>query len=117
MCCMCGLADKIKLVYTHMDACVSTLHGHDLLNFVEQQYHREVLVVPVDFSRGMEVYPYLAEQLKDLDIGILGENSSLRLPTVTCGVLCCYNIPQDGFNCKYLHVLEISLFLRSQSQT
>ena len=46
--------------------------------FTEQKYHREVLVIPVDFSRGMEIYPDLAEQLKDLDIGILGEKDRLH---------------------------------------
>ena len=35
-------------------------------------------MIPVDFSRGMEIYPDLAEQLKDLDIGILGENDRLN---------------------------------------
>ena len=35
-------------------------------------------MIPVDFSRGMEIYPDLAEQLKDLDIGILGENHQLH---------------------------------------
>ena len=35
-------------------------------------------MIPVDFSRGMEIYPDLAEQLKDLDVGILGENDGLH---------------------------------------
>ena len=35
-------------------------------------------MIPVDFSRGMEIYPDLAEQLKDLDVGILGENDRLH---------------------------------------
>ena len=43
----------------------------------EQKYHREVVVIPVDFSHGMEIYPALAEQLKDLDIGILGKCNRL----------------------------------------
>ena len=41
--------------------------------FAEQKYGREVLVIPVDFSDGMEIYPNLAEQLKDLDIGVLSK--------------------------------------------
>lgn len=43
--------------------------------FIEQKYGRETLIIPVDFSHGMEIYPSLAKQLKDLDIGILGENN------------------------------------------
>ena len=43
----------------------------------EQKYHHEVVVIPVDFSHGMEIYPALAEQLKDLDIGILGKYNRL----------------------------------------
>ena len=38
----------------------------------EEKYSREVVVIPVDFSDGMEIYPNIAEQLNDLDIGILG---------------------------------------------
>ena len=33
---------------------------------------REVCVIPVDFSKGGEIYPDIAEELKDLDIGVLG---------------------------------------------
>ena len=40
--------------------------------FAEEKYCREVLIIPVDFSEGLGIYPNLAEQLKDLDIGTLG---------------------------------------------
>ena len=43
----------------------------------ERKYYREVVVIPVDFSHGMKIYPALAEQLKDLDIGILGKCNRL----------------------------------------
>ena len=39
---------------------------------IEQKYNCEVVVIPVDFSDGMEIYPNIAEQLNDLDIGVLG---------------------------------------------
>ena len=29
-------------------------------------------MIPVDFSKGGEIYPDIAEELKDLDIGVLG---------------------------------------------
>ena len=38
----------------------------------EEKYDREVVVIPVDFSDGMEIYPNIAERLNDLDIGVLG---------------------------------------------
>ena len=38
----------------------------------EEKYSREVVVIPIDFSDGMEIYPNIAEQLNDLDIGVLG---------------------------------------------
>ena len=38
----------------------------------EEKYGREVVVIPVDFSDGMEIYPNIAERLNDLDIGVLG---------------------------------------------
>jgi hypothetical protein len=44
-------------------------HTHTL---TEEKYGREVVVIPVDFSDGMEIYPNIAERLNDLDIGVLG---------------------------------------------
>ena len=38
-----------------------------------EKYSREVRIITADFSKGLEIYPNLGEQLKDLDIGILGE--------------------------------------------
>ena len=40
---------------------------------------REVCVIPVDFSKGGEIYPDIAEELKDLDIGVLGMCMNARL--------------------------------------
>ena len=39
----------------------------------EEKYGREVRIIPVDFSDGSEIYPQIAENLQDLDIGVLGE--------------------------------------------
>ena len=35
-------------------------------------YGREVVVISIDFSDGMEIYPNITERLNDLDIGVLG---------------------------------------------
>ena len=40
----------------------------------EEKYQREVRIISVDFSEGKNIYPNIAEQLQDLDIGILGED-------------------------------------------
>ena len=40
-----------------------------------EKYSRDVRVIPVDFSSGMEIYPRLAEELKDLDVGVLSKNT------------------------------------------
>ena len=40
----------------------------------EEKYGREVRVIPVDFTDGQDIYPQIEEELKDLDIGILGES-------------------------------------------
>ena len=56
------------LVRTHQ--MITCLCMHVL---TEEKYHREVVVIPVDFSDGLEIYPNIAEQLKDLDIGILSK--------------------------------------------
>ena len=39
----------------------------------EEKYGCEVRVIPVDFSEGQELYPRIAEELQDLDIGVLGK--------------------------------------------
>ena len=44
-----------------------------LLFSPEETYGREVCVIPVDFSDGQEIYPRIAEELQDLDIGLLGK--------------------------------------------
>lgn len=36
-------------------------------------YNRKVLIIPVDFTDGQQVYENIAKQLADLDIGILGK--------------------------------------------
>ena len=43
------------------------------LTHTEEKYGRETRVLSTDFSKGEEVYPEIAEKLKDLDIGILGK--------------------------------------------
>ena len=40
---------------------------------IEQNFKREVRIISVDFSDGRKIYPLIAEQLQDLDIGILGK--------------------------------------------
>lgn len=40
---------------------------------VERTFNREVRIISVDFSQGQVVYPNIAEQIKDIDVGILGE--------------------------------------------
>ena len=57
------------LIHTHT-------HTHLLYlthALTEEKYKREVVVIPVDFSDGMDIYPNIAEQLKDLDIGVLSK--------------------------------------------
>ena len=44
----------------------------------ESKYSREVKVVAVDFSDGQDVYPQIAEELKDLEIGVLGKEMSVK---------------------------------------
>ena len=48
-----------------------------LLLSSEEKYGREVRIIPVDFSGGPEIYPRIAEELQDLDIGLLGKVPSV----------------------------------------
>ena len=41
--------------------------------FVERTFSREVRIITADFSQAQVVYPNIAEQIKDIDVGILGE--------------------------------------------
>ena len=66
------IADKVNAT---LYDCVYLIRLYDF--FTEQKYSREVCIIPVDFSDGMEIYPNLAEQLKDLDIGTLGEDNGV----------------------------------------
>ena len=38
----------------------------------EETYGRDCLVIPVDFSDGLEIYDAISEKIKDLSIGVLG---------------------------------------------
>ena len=53
----------------------------------EEKYGREVRVISVDFSEGHEIYPRIAEELQDLDIGVLGKacNSFFKHLALLCG--------------------------------
>ena len=62
-----GWCETIASTYHHTHT-----HAHTRAH-TEEKYGREVRVLPTDFSRGEEVYPEIAEKLKDLDIGILGK--------------------------------------------
>ena len=45
----------------------------------EEKYGRDSLVVPVDFSDGLEIYDAISEKLKDLSIGVLGKYEYYQL--------------------------------------
>ena len=51
------------------------------------QYGREVLVIPVDFTEGQQVYDGIAKQLADLDIGVLGKEWTYWSMSVPCRFL------------------------------
>jgi len=46
--------------------------------YTEEKYGRDTLVISVDFSGGMEIYNMIKDQLKTLDIGILGKLYSIE---------------------------------------
>ena len=52
----------------------------------EEKHNREVRIIPVDFSDGQELYPRIAEELQDLDIGVLGTCTIFCLATVSPAV-------------------------------
>ena len=54
-------------------------------------YGREVLVIPVDFTEGQQVYEDIAKQLADLDIGVLGKEWTYWHMSVA--IVYYYNVP------------------------
>ena len=65
------VANKISELKIHMHMQTLT-HTHTHVRN-EEKYNREVRTISVDFSDGMRIYPNLAEQLQDLDIGVLSK--------------------------------------------
>ena len=65
--------------YIHSDTLSALKYAHGrmrscmLVTCTGEKYSREVRIITADFSKGLEIYPNLGEQLKDLDIGVLGE--------------------------------------------
>ena len=39
----------------------------------EEKYGREVRIIPVDFTKGQEVYSAIQAEISDLDVAVLGE--------------------------------------------
>ena len=64
--------EKLEKVANEISKSENGTHTHTHTH-TEEKYGREVRVLPTDFSRGEEIYPEIAEKLKDLDIGILGK--------------------------------------------
>ena len=67
-------------------------HSHLHLVLAEEKYSREAVVIPVDFSDGLEIYPNIAEQLKDLDIGVLGKLVGEKIVSKVKGIPSVYVI-------------------------
>ena len=44
---------------------------------IRDKYSRETLIIPVDFSEGLAIYPRLGDQLRGLEIGVLVNNVGL----------------------------------------
>ena len=57
----------------------------------EEKHNREVCIIPVDFSDGQEIYPRIAEELQDLDIGVLGKANNTFLKPLS--LLCSWTHP------------------------
>jgi len=62
-------------VFSYSPSHLTSSHPHTFtLLCTEEKYSREVRIIAVDFLDGLEIYPQIAENLQDLDIGILGED-------------------------------------------
>ena len=63
-----------------------SLTPHHSTPLPEEKYNREVRIIPVDFSEGHEIYPRIADELQDLDIGVLSKacNSFFKPLSLLC---------------------------------
>ena len=70
------VADEISEQYTfNFPIVLPPSLPPSLLPSPGEKYGREVRMIAVDFSEGQEIYPQIEEQLRDLDIGILGRKT------------------------------------------
>ena len=72
----------------------------------EDKYGREVCVIPADFSDGQEIYPRIAEELQDLDIGLLGKVPPFVAPVwlpgwTNCVCVCVTLVNNVGYSVEY----------------
>ena len=75
--CLC-IGDLLPCLFSLLSSslpqtALTPLSLSSLLLSPEETYGCEVCVIPVDFSDGQEIYPRIAEELQDLDIGVLGK--------------------------------------------
>ena len=75
--CLC-IGDLLPCLFSLLSSslpqtALTPLSLSSLLLSPEETYGCEVCVIPVDFSDGQEIYPRIAEELQDLDIGLLGK--------------------------------------------
>ena len=75
--CLC-ITDLLPCLFSLLSSslpqtALTPLSLSSLLLSPEETYSCEVRIIPVDFSDGQEIYPHIAEELQDLDIGVLGK--------------------------------------------
>lgn len=84
---------------------------------IESQYGRQTLVIQADFTEGHSIYPVIAEQLKDLKIGILVNNVGMNYAGMLMNFL---DVPDaekrttEVINCNILSVTQMSRMILPQ---
>ena len=80
---LCMRVTSVQLAHQGLDVVLMSRSEEKLqkvANEIKEKHGRKTLVIPVDFSAGQAIYPAIAEQLRNLDIGVLGVYPSTNNP-------------------------------------
>ncbi|XP_066514950.1 hydroxysteroid (20-beta) dehydrogenase 2 [Hoplias malabaricus] len=89
----------------------------NVANEIESQYGRKTRIIQVDFTEGPSIYPAIAQQLADLEVGILVNNVGMNYASMFMHFL---DIPDpeqkitEVINCNILSVTQMSRLILPQ---
>uniref|UniRef100_A0A673ZTK5 Hydroxysteroid (20-beta) dehydrogenase 2 n=1 Tax=Salmo trutta TaxID=8032 RepID=A0A673ZTK5_SALTR len=85
---------------------------HIVAKEIESQHGRQTQIIQTDFTEGHDIYPAIAEALRDLDIGILVNNVGMNYSDKLVHFLDIPNPEQVGFTHTSTHINGLRIQLK-----